>query len=208
MIDRVRAKHPDRRSVVGALLAEMLSPKEPSLRDHAANIFGYLRFRRGIRQLECLVDELVGHGDVSTLHMILYAIGRMDTPRSHAVLTRLLRESNDPVIRGDVLEMMAFEDRCFDLDLVLSFLSEGSHHRELISVLYALEFQDYVNEAPEESRKRIEPFLRHEHPNVRAFAVRTLSFHEMNRDLLESMADDPDPTVRSNVADGLRMLDD
>lgn len=216
ILERIRARYPARQSAWGALLDEIMRETDSPDRWNAAIIFALEGYRRGLKRLEKLVDRLVS-ADVTSedsciawrernlLCQILFAVGRMDTVASHALLARLLREAPSPIVRALTLDGMAFEGERFDWDLVAPFASIDCHRSEILSALYALEFR--AQERPKEARERVVPLLTYPHPMVRNYAIRLLSYRPENLDLLLPFRDDPEPLVREGVEEAIRMAD-
>jgi hypothetical protein len=212
-LEEVKRRHPKSQTVCGALLAEITSAESLKDRAHAADVFGLLKCRRGLRRLESLAEEIEPLVDFPTLGSpecryfadLMLAIGRMDTASSHAALVRVLARAENPLVRALAIDGLAFEQEHFDLDLVLAFLRPDASREEICSSLYALEFWNYVVKCPKEARRRIRPYLKHEEPFVRMYAVEVLSFNEKNRDLILPLRADPSPHVTKDVERALRM---
>jgi HEAT repeat protein len=178
-------------------------------------MLGHLGCRRALGPLERLLPDLVAKVEASSdywggpperyfLDSILYAIARVDSDRSHAVLARLLRESPSHLVRADVLEAMAFEKESFDVELVLPFASERAETPEILSAIYALLFHDYANRDPERARAVTLPLMTHPYRRVAAYAIEMLQTHKPNLDFILTFADDPDPSVRQSVQEAIR----
>ena len=186
-------------------------------RSRAAHELGLHRSRRGIGALESLAtrlqrvveayqEEWGGPSERRLLGAILITLGYMDTPRSHAHLARLIRESTSHVVRADALEAVAFEKEQFDFDLVLPFALDRSHPAEILSALYALEFHNYANVRPEEARAVVRPLLVHPYPMVPVFGIGLLMFRASNLDLILPLANDPNEHIRKAVVEAVEFI--
>ena len=195
----------------------MTSPSV-SDRNRAAIIYATEGFRWGLGPLKRQIADLVRFVETSDdpcvnspkhylLNNLLFAVGQMDTARSHTFLARLLRESPSHTVRSDALDGMAFEKKRFDVDLVLPFASEHRHRSEILSALYALEFRDCVRKRSEDVRERLIPLLRYDHPMVRAYAIGVLRGRAENFDLILPFRDDPSALVRESVEEPVRYWD-
>ncbi len=221
ILDQVRSRHPSRSSACGALLSEIASTSiDLESRVRAARLYGDLSCKRGLGTLNrvsrTLCSEIVGElsetEDFPTgvkryfFSALLSAIARMDRPDSHALLVRYLFSIQNPHLRADVLEAMAFEVRMFDVDLVLRILEKECDEPMILSGLYALSFPG-ANIDSEDVQGRVSPFLRHQSDSVRAYTVRLLSYCVENRELIQKLSDDPDGEVRESVRDALYQMD-
>jgi len=218
-IKRMRRRHPSRSSDCSVLLEEILKGKKLEHRKEAAGIFGSKECKCGLNKLKTLAarleqsiplpeeDEWFVSSDSETLlDRVLWAIARMDNPASHEVMKAMLRSKNR-CVRADVLEMMAFEKKTFEAKLILPFISDKRHPCEILSALYAVQYRSNLSKPGTAAQRRMVSMLKHEHPNVRIFAIEALSFHPSNRDLIESFKNDPDKWIRKAVAEGLHMMD-
>jgi hypothetical protein len=215
--NELKTKHTNRCSACGVLLSEIVQGVDLSDRVVAAMSFGYLKCRRGVKQLRRTALELakqIDGGGVAgvyysthrqLLNSILWAVAGMDTPQSHAVLVKLLEECRDQYIRGDVLEVMSREEKMLDKSLLLPFLSVRAEPPEITSALYTLESTDYVNRNWRDALRRVTPLLEHPVPYVRSRAIFLLGWRRKNRDLVFRMLDDPDPGVREYAQQALEI---
>lgn len=211
-------KHGHRHSRCGVVLAEILTSSDLSCQRRAAIVFGLEGYRRGLGRLERLITELVqsiessdsidsASPELSLLHQLLFAVGRMDTLPSHALVERLIHGSKEPTIRADALECTAFEEERFDWDLVLPFASFDADVPEILSALYALEFHNYATRFPDQAREKIPPLLHHPYPMVRIFAIRVLMFNDANLEIVRPFAEDPDPNVKSSAEEAIEWME-
>lgn len=210
-IDETSVRHSHRKSIRGALLAEIAWGDSLANRGKAAFFFGLLKYRVGLRVIEKGVLEVLGNfgpddppwgegsPERSFLSYLLFALGSMDTPGSHALLAKLIRESPSCVVRADALEACAFEEEQFDWDLVFPFVTEEAAQCEILSALYALEFHSYAIVRPEEARERVAPLLTHSYSMIREFALRVLLFGPDNLDLILPLRDQHPGTVEEAI---------
>jgi HEAT repeat protein len=219
-VEEVKARHPHRSSACGALLSELFTAKELADRRKAADHLGLHPCRRGVKQIERLIDDLekrvafpedIWGGidpDRDLLGDLFVVLGRFDTDEAQGVLARIVRTSRNPLVRADAMEAMAY-GKNFDLEPVLPYISMDASEPEILSALYAAEFGDFATKRPAEATRRIKPLLAHSYPGVRAFAARALAWNRpVNRHLIESLSDDESDLVRREVADMLRMMDE
>ncbi len=205
-----------KRSDSGILLDAMLHDEDDAIRSNAAVLFGLRGYRRGFRQIERairdIVDQLRDEAEAEQqpghrlLCQLLFVVGRMDTIRSHRLIEEIIRSVKNPKLRALALDATAFEEELFDLGLVVDFLAEGHHPDEMVSSLYALTYQNLARTHPEIARRAIVPLLTHETPRVRAYAVGALAVSPSNRALIAELPDDPDEAVRSSVMDALALI--
>jgi len=123
------------------------------------------------------------------------------------LLERLITSSPHPLIRAYALEATAFERAVFDWDLVMPFLSPDCHIEEIVSALYASEFQSIASTHEVLARERIAPLLSHPSPRVRAHAVQALAESPANWSIISALQDDPDETVKESIRWALQRHD-
>ena len=216
----IRQKHPARSSICGALLSEVRSASATTNEQNmAAFLLGQFSCRRGLKVLEQLTwsvhdrlqpnggeeDSFITGEDRDLFGALLYAIARIDTPASHASLTKLYSSMKNIELKSDVLEAMAFETEMFDMDFILDVLAKEAKEPILLSALYAVMFHASRVDATA-LRKALGPFLTHESGNVRMYAVRAFGWSEdkRTRALILQLKSDANADVREAVADALR----
>jgi hypothetical protein len=198
----VRQRHPHRTSDGGALLCEILTSTSLSDQSQAAFIYWLMGFRRGLKDLTAFAEQMIPriHECGKEKYLFAYlmdAIGKMDTPASHAVVVQFVNGPT-PRIRSCALDAMTWEDKQFDLNLVMPFVSMDLDQAEILSALWVLDWKRYGRKH-REARERLEVFLTSPDPHVRGYAVRVLGQHKANMDLVKSLKDDPDLYVRQEV---------
>ncbi|MCE9558931.1 MAG: hypothetical protein K8R88_08260 [Armatimonadetes bacterium] len=215
-LDFFRERHPSKKSDWGAVLAEIVSGEEQA---RAAHVFFIQKYKRGLRQLEKIASQLIaeyppnasrprqswGRADLSG---ILFAIGHMDTPQSHAYLVSIVRRCEGEYLKGDCLTAMAWEKEQFDVDFVLQYLDDNQPRFVLLSAIYALDrtnLSRYLE--PTRVAELMTPFLHHEDRMVRSYAINLLQWDPFHKELLSSLASDPDEFIRLEVADALRQIE-
>ncbi len=213
---QLKTRHPHRKSEVGVLVAEITSGEDLARRSAAAHIYGVRKYRRGYTSIKAAIDAIwcvveqkeswVPCPETRLLSALLIASGNVDTRESHSLLLKVLAESRHAQVRGDALEAMAFEDHCFELELVCQYAAFHAEVPEILSAVYALEFHGFAGEHPEQARNVLCPLLSHIHPMVRVYAVRALSFNSSNRNLILALKDDPEAHVRTEVKEAVRVM--
>jgi HEAT repeat protein len=180
-------------------------------------LLGYLKCRRSVGALEALAKQLepqiaMPEGDwgentpeAALLNGVLMALGTIGSAQSQRVLTTFLQESQNPLVRADAMEAMGLA-RTFDQSLVWPYASMDASTPEILSALYALQFNSGRVGAVE-VRERLEPLMQHEYGLVRAFTIEVLARNRVHRTFIASYADDPSEAVRQVVAEALRMID-
>lgn len=218
---RVQERHPNRTTAGGALFAEIASTSASiDDRNRAADLYGLMSYKRGLRTFDKIAWNV--YNDISAklskpesffcgserffFSALLRAIARIDSPESHSVLKRYLFSIENPHLRADVLEAMAFEKNEFDAELTFSTLEGENDEPLLLSGLYALSFHGSDLD-PETVRKRFLPFLEHESGLVRSFTVEVLSYDRENLDVISKLSDDPHAGVRDYVAAAIRYIE-
>jgi hypothetical protein len=220
LLGELRRRHPGRKTACGAVLAEIVAGTDSHDRGRAMSLFMRLRCRGGHRALERIVKELQprvddpndpagesGSKEWSLCSGVICTIGSIDNATSHEILARLLATLPSGRTKADVLEGMGFERKQFDPALAIPFLSPDTPVREILSALYALEYNDYSRKQPEDAERRLRPLLQSPNPQVRQYALVALRSAPQFRPLVLALSDDPDPYVRQVVGEVLRWMD-
>lgn len=214
-LEEVQAKHPRRKSPCAALLAELEAVEDSEGRSNLLDLIGLLSCRRAVRPLLAMAAKLEPEVPIpretvwikspqrDLLADIFIALGRIDTPLSQGVLARFLLTSKNPLVRADAMEAMAF-GKNFDSELVSPYASMEATIPEILSALYALEFNH--RKTPEEVENRLRPLLAHEYPNVRSFCINVMRFNAAHRDLVATMLNDPSQGIREDAAEALELM--
>jgi|GEM_PF-6345833 len=208
---------PEKRTHAGRLLAASLRGEDLRRRGLAATYFGGFRYRRGLRSLTEVLDRYdrtfrergenpSGKARTSEwgyLSSVLYAVGCMDTPASHQLLRRVATTFSDPVVAASGLEMMVFEDECYEPPFLMGYLERSQSVPMILSALYALQYRLELFERIGDFNTRVTDLLEHEHPEVRVYALRVLAGGRMNEGILKAFLEDPEEPVREGAREAL-----
>lgn len=218
----IRSKHPLRNTDCGALLAEIASSgSSHRSRASAASLYWHIKCKRGLRTLDRALREVRVEieaelieenqfvvGPKRHLHAdLLFAIAQIDNSDSHRVLTEYLSECKSSHLLSDVLEYMAFEERMFDLDLVLGFVAAHTREEVLLSALYCLHLHGDSIVGSVIVRRRLASLLEHGTSNVRYLAIMAMRADVDSLPLIQRLADDPCEHVRDAVQEALLFHD-
>ena len=215
--NRLQKLYKNRSSKCGVYLAATLSLQNLSDRRRCIILLGINRCQRALGILHRLITQLDQPyqpaefmkrcRDERLIEDCCIALGMLDSAESHAALLDVLQCTADPTTRADVLTGMAFERDHQDVELILRHLDLGASLKEILGGLYAL-FHNPPGLDTDDPRvlSKISKYLSHDHPSVRGYAIQVLKHNPKNREMIQSLQNDPNESVREFVQDAERFL--
>lgn len=173
-----------RRALAQALLEQTVNRK-PKRR---GRFFSHL-----VPQLISVVEEaLEGWANDKdakvTAQTLMTVLGLLSTRASHRFLARVLRESELPSIRGEVLTAMAFEAHpLFKARLILPFLRSEHIVDEVLSSLYALSYKRLSHHQQEQVLANIAHLAHHPYPLIPGYVGNVLTSIDQPEQALDKM---------------------
>ncbi len=212
---RQRYKHRGR-SDCDVLLDAMLHDANKELRKRAAFLYGLLRYRKGIRQIEKAtrsylkqfrnMNDPEEHPGFWCFDSLLYAIANMDYAKSHDLLTDIVRSEDNLLVKGRALYHMAWEEQMFDIDFVSLYITSDNDESTIYDAMYTLLYRNLLSNYPILVREHILPLLYHQHSGVRMYAVAILCKSRKYRDLVDQQLSHPDMDIRRSARDAMEMM--